>query len=76
MKTERQIQLAHDLIAESLMTGSLEPLTDTAHLKMEAAMDVFCWVLNHRSESKFVGLLAVLAKARLAKVTADGSVVN
>jgi hypothetical protein len=56
MRTEREIQRAHDLIV-SLLTGTKDLRLEGANLEklnlMIAAADALCWVLGHDHNDSF-----------------------
>lgn len=53
MKSELEIQRAHDLIVPVLLGDVKVKLDERAKLVMHAAADVLCWVLDHDHNDAF-----------------------
>jgi len=66
MKSEAEVQRAHDMLIAVILGELPTPLNERNKLGLRAACDVLCWVLNHdhnQSFEKNLGLIERLAHA-------------
>lgn len=53
MRSEAEIQRAHDMLSAVILGELPAPLTEKTRLGLHAACDVLCWVLNHDHNPNF-----------------------
>ncbi len=63
MKSEREIQRAHDLLTGIVLGEVPVKFSPDVQEGVIAALDALCWVLGHEHNQSFAGNLAEIEKA-------------
>lgn len=67
MKTQAEIQEAHDRVVQTVLGDAPNPFEgENSKMLLIAAADVLCWVLEHEHNQTFANNLKILAQEQKA----------